>query len=190
MHINNINNTNFQGIYRIKNSPAIKNEIKNKVTPMYQMVSNNPVIIFSGKNPFKIGLDILMNLIADSQNSSKTWLEMNAKNHGLDLSAANIGDDILHIITDKKDIDNLIEYMINRIKKTEPTFKTKIMNFLGINKTDNYGIKNDTPKHLKPLFIALSKNEAENVAFEEYTKGKVINVDSPKELLTKLLLER
>ena len=131
-----------------------------------------------------------MNIIADSQKSSKTWLEMNAKNHGLDLSASNIGEDILHIVTGEKDIKDLIEYLITRAKSVQPSFKDKVLNFLGIRKEADYGITQDTPKHLKPLFIALSKLETENIAFAEYSKNKVINVDTPKELLKKMMTER
>ena len=190
MQINKINNTNFQGIYRIKNSPAIVKEIQNKVAPSYRMVSHNPIVAFPGKNPFKITLDILMEIIAKSQNSSKDWLEMNAKNHGLDLSATKIGDDYIHIITGEKDIKNIVEYMIDRTKKLQPSFKDKVMNFFGITKEVDYGITENTPEHLKPLFIALSKIEEEDIAFEEFAGKKVIKVNTPKELLTRMLMER
>lgn len=190
MQINKIDNTNFQGIYRIKSSPAIINEIQNKVAPSYQRVSNNPIVAFSGKNPFKIALDILMDMIADSQNSSKDWLEMNAKNHGLDLSAAKTGDDYIHIVTGEKDVKNIIEYMLDRAKKLKPSFKDKVMNFFGITKEVDYGITENTPEHLVPLFIALSKNEEEDIAFTEFAGKRVIKVNTPQELLTRMLMER
>lgn len=190
MQINKINNTNFQGIYRIKNTPAIVTEIQNKVAPSYKMVSNNPLVAFPGKNPFKIALDILMDMVADSQNSSKSWLAMNAKNHGLDLSAEKIGDDYIHIITGEKDIKNIVEYMIERSNKLKPTFKDKVMNFFGISKEANYNITENTPEHLIPLFVGLSKNEEEDIAFAEFTGKRVIKVNTPQELLTRMLMER
>lgn len=190
MRINKIEHTNFQGMYKIKNTPAIVNEIQNKVAPAYQKVSNNSIIAFIGKNPFKIALDIIAEGIAETQNSSREWLEMNAKNHGLDLSDENTGEDVLHIITGDKDIKETIEYMIDRSKKLQPGFKEKIMNFFGIKFEVNYGITRETPKHLIPLFIALSKNKEEDAAFEEFASKKIIKVNTPQELLTRMLMER
>ena len=74
--------------------------------------------------------------------------------------------------------------------EADESFKEKIMHFFGIKFEVNYGITRETPKHLIPLFIALSKNKEEDAAFEDFASKKIIKVNTPQELLTRMLMER
>ena len=63
MQINKIDKINFNGIYRIKNSPKNLMEIEKFVEPMYRHLKHEPVFQFVGKHPFRMGLDMIMKLI-------------------------------------------------------------------------------------------------------------------------------
>ena len=182
MQINKIDNVKFNGIYRIKNTPKNIQEIEKYVEPMYKHLKHEPVFQFVGKHPFRMGLDMIMEVIAESQNGSVSWLKMNAENHGAELSSIN--EDSLHIVSGRKDIENLTDYLINRAEKRFG-FVNRLKNLFS--KKNVYDAK---PEHLRPLFRALEFNEEECEAFNEKYGNKVISVNSPQELLQKMLCEK
>lgn len=185
MLINNQNQKiNFSGIYRLpKNSKNIA-DLEQHVAPMFQYLKQEPIIAFEGKNPFKIGVDFIMNLIANSQNSSTTWLRMNATNHGANLNS--LADDTIHIVSGKKDIEQLIDYMKNRLNK-KTNFLERVKKFFTPNNENTYL---DKPEHLRILFKALEVNNEENIAFEKSFKNKIIETKTPQDLLAKMLCEK
>lgn len=184
MNINRIDNTNFNGMYKIPYSAKNMQELKDFVLPTYKGISNEPVFIFSGNNPFKVGLDTIMETIAKSNNSSIEWLKMNAKNHGIELPDNN---DTLHIISTEKDIKKLLEYMIKRVQSKKPTFVDKLKKFFGIAKAPEYD--ENLPQHLLLLSEALKIDSQEAEAFKEYSKD-FKKAGSAKELFKLLMSER
>ena len=181
-NFNQQNNTKFQGIYRIPNSAKNIADIEQHVAPMYSYLRHEPVIGLLGSNPFKIGVDMIMDIIAENNHSSVSWVKMNAKNHGADLSNL---DDRLLIVSGKKDIEGLANYMRNRVaKKTNFFAKVKTM-FSRSNEA--YA---DKPNHLKPLFKVLQENKEENAAFVQEYGAQIVDVKTPQELLAKMLCER
>ena len=182
MHINNFDNTKFNGIYKIKNTPKNLMEIEKFVEPMYCHLKHEPVFQFVGKHPFRMGLDMIMKFIADIKNGSVSWLKMNAENHGANFSGIN--DEELHIVSGKKEIDALIGFLLNRVeKKTGFLGRVKMI----FSEKNNY---EDKPEHLRLLFKALEVDGEECKAFNEAYKNKIVLVKSPQELLQKMLCER
>ena len=60
MQVNNIQSkTNFNGIFRIPNTPENTKLIAEKVLPMYQMMRKQPVACYPGNNPLVLGMDFL-----------------------------------------------------------------------------------------------------------------------------------
>lgn len=182
MQVNKVDNTNFNGIYRIKNTPKNLMEIDKYVNPMYQHLKHEPVFQFAGNHPFKMGLDVIMELIAEGQKGSVSWLKMNAENHGANLSK--LDDEFVHVVSGKKEIEALLGFLENRaIKKTGFMEKIKLM----FATRETYEEK---PEHLRLLFHALARDEEECKAFNEAYKNKIIPVNSSQELLQKMLCER
>ena len=183
MEINHINSTNFNGIYRMQYTAQDLEHIKSHVAPMYQYLKQEPILIFDGNNPFKIGVDIIMNLIANSQNSSTNWLKMNATRHGVDFEG--LGSNTLHVISGRKEINNFLEYLQKRVAK-KTSFFEKFKNIFSKNK-NTY---NDKPAHLRKLFEVLETNREENFEFQKAYNNRIVEVKTPQELLTKILCEK
>ena len=184
MDIKAIDNTTFNGFYKIPVNTKNMFEIRNYVFPAITRVKRTPVVIFSGNNPFKLILKYAMKCIADNNNGSIEWLKMNAANHGLDIN--DDGEDVLNIITTQKDIDNLIEYISKRINSRKPKFMDKVKSFIGIKESNpNY---EKLPEHLKVLSDFLKADKEEIKAFSSYTRDAVI-VDDARELLKRVLTE-
>ena len=183
MQVNKIDTTNFQGIYRIANTPKNVSEIQKFVTPMYEHIRHEKTLLFEGYNPFKQALDILLEHIADEQKYSLSWLKMNAENFGADFSK--VGDGILHIIAGKKDLSRVLEHMKNRAFH-KPTVLEQIKEFFSRPEKDY----SDKPEHLRLLFHALDVNKDEDTAFYEKFGKEIIEVKTPQELLTQMLGEK
>jgi len=184
MNINRINSTNFNGIYRIKNTPKNLDDMMKHVLPMYSHLRHEPVFVFSGRNPFKAAVDMLMELIADSQKSTIEWLKMNAEIHGLNLSKLN--DDEIHIISGKQKTEEIVEYIKHRVEK-QTGFWSNLKKQFSINNNDDIKRK---PEHLRPLAIALQDNETEEAAFLEKYSSQIVEVKTTQDLLRNLLTER
>jgi len=182
MQINKIDNTHFNGIYRIQNTPKNRMEIEKFVEPMYRYLKHEPVFQFIGKHPFRMGLDMIMKLIAENQKGTVSWLKMNAEIHGANVS--DYKDDILHIVSGKKEINSLLNFLENRAeKKTGMLGKIKML-------FPPYKTYEDKPEHLRLLFHALEIDEEECQAFNDVYKNKIISVKTPQELIQKMLCEK
>ncbi len=188
MQINNINNTNFNAIYRLPNTAKNAAELKTHVYPAYAHLRHQPAISVVGSNPFAMGVDMMKDIIAKKFNCSKTWLEMNAENHGLNLSE--VKDDYMYIFTGDKEIRNLLDWMMNRVKSKDKeinSLSSRLKNFF--NPTSKNDIPENLPTHLIPLFEILKSNKEEDVLFAQYAKN-VVKVNSSQELLQRMLMER
>ena len=182
MEITKINNTNFNGIYKIANTPKNLMEIEKFVEPMYTHLKHEPAFQFIGKHPFRIGLDMIMKLIAESQEGTVSWLKSNAEIHGA--KASDLQDDVIHIVSGKKEIDSLLKYLENRVAKKTGLFE-RIKTLFSPRETYE-----DKPEHLRLLFSALELDEEECRAFNEVYKNKIVTVKSTQELIQKMLCER
>lgn len=184
MQINKVDNISYKGLYKIPYSERNLKELTEFVVPAYMNISKEPVIIFSGNNPFKIGLSKLMELIAEKNNSSVNWLKMNAQNHGMDVSETE--SKILNIVTTNNDINKLQEYMLNRINSRKPKFMDKVKNFFGVREVPDFD--ENLPAHLAVLSEGLKLDKEESAAFAEYSKkAKLLN--SAQELFKALMSE-
>lgn len=178
---------NFTGIYRIKNTPTNIKDIEEKVLPMYSYLKKEPVIGFPGENPFVIGFELIKEVVANANNASKLWLEMNAKNHGQTLPDTNTN--FLQIISGKKDIQDFLNYLTERIKANENSPLNIFRNFFKTTFAERE--RTDLPEHLKLLDKAIQIYEKEKVEYQNFTNNKkVVTVSSPQELLTKMLTEK
>lgn len=182
--INKTDNTNFNGIYRIKNTPKNIQEIQEHVLPMYEYLKHQPSIIFPGSNPFKAAVDIVIELTAKLNSSSIQWVKMNASNHKLDI--VDKQEDFLHIVTSEKDISEIGEYLQKRMEQRN-SFKTKIKRLFTREPQE------EIPEHLQLLSAAVKENNKESAAFEDFLakrNKKIVETTSPQDLLTKILTER
>ena len=184
MNINRIENTNFNGLYKVPYTEKNMEALKNFVIPTYMNISKEPVIVFTGNNPFKVGLVKLMELIAKKNNSNVDWLKMNAQNHGVDVSGADC--DIINIVSTRKDIDKLQKYMVSRINSRKPSLAEKIQNFFGIRAVPDYDT--NLPVHLAILSEGLRLDKEEAEAFAEYSKNIKLYKDS-KDVFKALMSE-
>ncbi len=177
-------NINFTGVYKIANTPNNVKEITEKVIPMYSYVKHEPASGFPGENPFVTGFELIKEIIADANNASKIWLEMNAKNHGTILPDTNT--DFLHIISGKKDIQDFVNFLINRLKANENTPLKKIKNFFVGN-----NVNKDLPEHLQIVDKAIELYQKERLEYLKFIQDKKITpVSTTQELLSKMLNER
>lgn len=179
---------NFTGIYKIPNTPKNIKEIQEKVIPMYSYLKHEKVSGFPGENPFVLGLEVIKEIVANANNASKVWLEMNAKNHGQILPDTNTN--FLHIISGKKDIQEFVEFIIQRLKANENTPLNKLKNiFNSIKNISNE--KQKLPEHLQIVDKAIELYEKEKLEYKKFIQNKnVISVSSTQELLAKMLTEK
>lgn len=184
MQINKVDNINYKGLYKIPYSERNLKELTEFVVPTYMNISKEPVIIFSGNNPFRIGLGSLMKLIAEKNKSSVGWLKMNAQNHGMDVSGMDIN--VLNIVSTQKDINKLQEYMLNRVNSRKPKFMDRVKYFFGVREVPDFD--KNLPAHLAVLSEGLKLDKEESEAFAEYSqKAKLLN--SAQELFKSLMSE-
>lgn len=183
MQINNQSyNIKFSGIYRLPNTAENANAIKHYVLPMYNEIKQEKIFIFPGNNPFRIGVDIIMDMVAKSNHGSREWVRMNAQNHGINIT--NLGDEVIHIISSNKDVERFKKYIKTRTSKER--FLLKKLNRLVKNSKKN--TSTNVPDHLKIIFAALRRNKEEDKAFSQFSKN-AIDVTSPEELLSFILTE-
>lgn len=189
MQINKIDNqTSFNGMYKIPKTVKNMQELYDHVLPTYFSLKDEPVFLFNGSNPFNSVLDTMTKSIADEQGSSVNWLKINAANFGANLS--DFGEEVLHIITGKKDVAKLKKYIPERLSAWEK--ETSLIGILTSMFRHKHEIPFDkkTPKHLRPLFCSLQTNVKETTAFRKFAQDKVISVKTPQELLEKMLMEK
>lgn len=188
MQVNNIqSNTNFNGIYRIPNTPENIKLISEKVLPMYQMIRREPVAGYPGDNPLVLGMDFFMDILGRKNGGSKEWLAMNARNNGVKFPEFNM--DFLHIVAGKKDLNKFIDYFTERIKAHNPNKFQKFLNFFKAPEANGY--KPEMPEHLQPVCEALHMYRKERDLYSEFIKGKeIVQVNTPQELLTRMMNER
>ena len=183
MRIDKIENTSFKKIYRLKNTPENLDALQNKIIPIYETISKEPAFVFLGSNPFKGGLDAIIKGLAQAHNVTRKWLKRKAEEYGLDYTSSNDG--IMHVVTTKKDIDEMMNYMDYRLAlRLLETKKT----FLDSSTTKNKKDKT-VPPYIDALRAALEIDKAEEDAFSKYPK-KIVEVNSVEELFSKMMNER
>ncbi len=185
MQVNKSNNVSFTGIYKLQFNDKNIKEISQRVIPMYEFIRHEPVAYFQGKNPYKLITDILIDKIAELSGGSKEWLKMNAENHNLKVDL--LDDDVCHIITTKKDIESLQNYIVEQATK-KLTFMERLKQ--RFKKPDTPEINENLPLHLQVLQAVINQIKKRNAEFNDFANGKVIEVKTPQELLQKMLTER
>lgn len=176
-------NMKFSGIYKMPNTPENVMAIKQYVLPMYNDIKKDKIFIFPGNNPFKLGIDVIMDMVAKSHHSSREWVRMNAQNHGLDIN--NIGEDVIHIISSSSDVEKLKKYIKSRTSLDRRFFRRINRYFKFRNNKEVY---KNIPEHLKVILNVLKRNKEEDKAFAQFAQ-KAIEVTSPQELLSFLIIE-
>lgn len=183
MRINNVDNTNFKAIYKIKNTPANIETLSKKIIPIYEAITKQDTFVFIGSNPFKSGLDVITKKIAQANNVTKNWLKKKAEYHGLKYTSSDDG--ILHVVTTQKDIDKLNDYMQNRLDLRLERIQDKILNNTPLPDDANAKL----PEYLQALDSALKLDQVEEEAFKNYPQ-KIIEVNNVEELFAKMMSER
>ena len=127
-------------------------------------------------------------IVANKNNASKIWLEMNAKNHGQILPDTNTN--FLHIISGEKDLQEFLEFIIQRLKANENTPLNRLKHFFNSLKNINRE-KQKLPEHLQLVDKAIELYEKERLEYQKFIQNKnVISVSSAQELLAKMLTEK
>ena len=179
---------NFTGIYKIPNTSKNIKDIEEKVIPMYSYLKHEKVSGFPGENPFVLGFEAIKEIVANKNNASKILLEMNAKNHGQILPDTNTN--FLHIISGEKDLQEFVEFIIQRLKANENTPLNKLKNFFHYLKNIN-SEKQKLPEHLQIVDKAVELYEKEKLEYQKFIQDKnIISVSSAQELLAKMLTEK
>lgn len=185
MQINKVENTSFKGIYRLKNTPANLDALQDKILPIYEGITKRPAQIFIGSNPFKEGVDWIVNSITRTNNVTKKWLKMKAEKNGLPPFTTS-NDGILHVVTTQKDIDILNDYKSKRMDARCTRAKERIKSG---NKEPVEPFDKDLPDYLLQLWSVLMSNQEEEEAFSKYPQ-KIIEVGSVEELFSKIMSEK
>lgn len=185
MQIGKTDSSSFKGIYKIKNTPKNLEALKEKIIPIYESITKQPTYIFEGSNPFKRGLDPIIYAITKHNNVTKNWLKMKAEKLGFPPFTTS-DDGILHVITNKKDIDEFDEYMKSRMNYRASIAQERILN--PDKNTLPQSVAN-LPECLIHLWVSLTYNKEEDEAFAKYPK-KIIEVNSVEELFAKMMSER
>ena len=155
--------------------------------PYYNRVTNEKAYAVVGNNPFKKVLEKTIERIAENNKTSTNWVEMNAKNHGLDLSKAK--EEVIYFFTGNKEIMNFSDYLVKRNDRLRPTIKNKLKNIF-LKEENIINVPNDAPKHIKYLADAMDYDYKETLAFNEYIKGRVQVVSTVREMFIKMMNER
>ncbi len=197
MNINKIDNTNFKAIYRLPYSEQTLNELKERVLPTYNKISNQKSSFFVGRNPFFEGLTLWIEAIANKNNSSVGWLKMNAKNHGGEVE--HIEEGFVHVVTGEKDIQSVNDYMkartnstiekIKQLNKERSSILYKIKSMFIQEEQPERGYDENTPEHLKLFFQLIKQNKDETKLFND-AFPKITEAKSAQELFIKMLNER
>ena len=187
MKINSTSNTNFKGIYRIANTPKNISDINKFVTPMYTAIKKEPFFSFYGKNPFRMGIDFMMEIISKRKGASVDWLKMNAQIHGIDSQVFDCKS--LYVVSGEKSVRDLTEYVIKRMEHNlkEPSFIDKVKTYFSDAPKNEFL---DKPEHLRPIFRALEADKIEDEEFLRQYGSQIVDVKTPQELVTKMMCER
>lgn len=180
MIINKTNPTNFKGFYRLPNKANYLKEVTEYIIPTYQLSKKEPIYTFVGKNPFNIGLKPALQDAKKISGYDENWVRANAKNHNLDLSV--FGEDSICIVSGQKDFDEFFLYTQKRFKEMD-RFWAKIKRVMSIGKAVN---QKSIPKHLKFLSSVIESNRKENQLFEEFVNKRMVEVQSPYQLVEML----
>lgn len=176
---------NFTGMYIIPNTPKNVQLIKEKVAPMYNHLKHENIIGIEGENPYMIGVEVIKELIGKSQGASKQWLMMNAKRFGIALPELN--SENLLIVSGKKDISKLADFFQERINAN---LKSPLQRFFDIF-TKHPDVEPNLPEHLKLLPELVEGFNRETKIYKAFlSKENVVNVQTPQELLAKILTEK
>lgn len=187
MQINKIDNTNFQAIYRLKNIPSAVEEIEKKVIPAYKIMSNENAYTIIGNNPFRKVLRTMIERVAEFEKTSISWVEMNAKNYGLNLNSTE--DDVIYFIAGNKELEKFKEYIKKRNDRMRPSIKN-LLKKIFLKEEKIITVPDNSPEHIKFLADAMDYDCKETLAFNEYIKGQVKDVKSPRDLFYTMLRER
>lgn len=187
MQINRIDNTNFQAIYRLKNVPGVVEDIEKKIIPAYKIINNENSYTIIGNNPYKNVLKKMIERVAEFEKTSISWVEMNAKNYGLNLNSTE--DDVIYFIAGNKELEKFKEYIKKRNDRMRPSIKN-LLKKIFLKEEKIITVPDNSPEHIKFLADAMDYDCKEKLAFNEYIKERVQDVDSPKDLFYTILRER
>lgn len=113
---------------------------------------------------------------------------MNAKNHGQILPDTNTN--FLHIVSGKKDLQEFVDFIIQRLKANENTPLNKLKHIFSSIKNIN-SEKQKLPEHLQIVDKAIGLYEKERLEYQKFIQDKnIISVSSAQELLAKMLTEK
>lgn len=185
---NSNSSPNFKGVYRIKCSPNIMNEIKSKVIPVYEAIRKEPVACFE-ENPLQDIVKEKLNDIARSMNYSLEWLLQNSKKHGIDLSY--LDKNSIIVISKKEDMREFVQKISSL--KTEKNFFQKLKSYFMPDRADLRKVLyvESKPEHLKEVAEIDCVYKS---AIDKYSKClnsfDIVDVQTPQELLQKLFVEK
>ena len=131
--------------------------------------------------------------IAKQFNYSVDWLKSNAKNHGADERSLELN--YISVVTGKKDADAITTFLKSRVASAAKENKQmnsifyKIKSLFVEQKPEDLGFNENTPEHLRELFVWIKTDKEEAQIFQE-AFPKITSVNSPEELFKKMMSER
>ena len=196
MQINQTNNINFKGIYRLPLNRQDSDGVIKYIIPAFKTVMKIDVDYFVGENPYGYVSDKLISNLAKYLGGTKNWLKSNADLHNIDTS--NFTNEALYVVTTQKDVKDLHKYMMRK--------GYYVMKFLSKEGRLDDGKLTDMikqvffkvpvledsnlPAHLKILKKILEFTKKNNDDFKKFAKDRIIDVESADELMVKLSRER
>ena len=197
MQINKVHGTNFTGMYRIPLNQKNVDYVTKVIVPAFGRARNRGIDYFFGDNPYRIISDSIIKDIADKSGASLSWLRSNAETFNLDVS--NFGNKYMYIITGDKDILALNSYINsntsknknfvkNYAKNWKPTFKDKLKQLFLPQIAENE-IDTALPEHLQTLKKVMDFAKKNTEDFEQFAKERIVELDSPEELVLRLLID-
>lgn len=186
MQINKVDNISYKGMYRLPNKPGYIDEVLKNVLPVYTTIRKEPVFMFSGNNPFVLGLRLLMKDVAAENGSSVDWLKKNANNHGINLT--DIGSETLHIITTEGDTKLLEDFIKEKLVLPKETFIEKIKRLFLNQVKETEDTSKKLPQHLKLMNEVIKINNKFAEDYKIFSKDEIPAKD-PKDLLKLMMSE-
>lgn len=184
--------TSFSGLYKLPYSAENYRNVMYYAIPKYKSVKHEPIVLLKGSTPY---LDLLSNeikRIAIRNNSSFEWAIQNLRYYGADISNLNPKD--MLVISGENDTNKILPVISEITKYIEKKYEnttilSKLKSLFVINpyqqKISQY------PKHLQDYFaLEMIINDVRKLWDNFIKNKKIINIDNPQDLLTKIIKEQ
>lgn len=184
--------TSFSGLYKLPYSAENYRNVMYYAIPKYKSVKHEPILLLKSPTPYWNLITDEIKRIAIRNNSSLEWAILNLKYHGADIS--NLSPKDILVISGKNDTNKIFHVFSKITKHIEKKYENttilgKLKSLFVINpyqqKISQY------PKHLQNYFaLEMIINDTRKILDNFIKNKKIINIDNPQDLLTKIIKEQ